>query len=212
MVAPELGLTTRPKEFKIESSRLASVIESQLNSLRELYRAETEKHARIIGAVLVEFTVGEGGRVKRAEEIAARINNADFRQVVLAEVNKWNFDGVLPEGVSVRCPLLFIREGMEITTLTEWEKQLGLFEEKVSAPAATRATASPVSPTAASSNVSPEADKVVAESAREQGAGAPAREVTRGKKTSAKTSAKNRRDASDDQESRTTINGDRSEM
>jgi len=204
MVAPELGLTMKgPKEFKIESSRLATVIESQLNSLREFYRAENEKQTRVVGAVLVEFTVGEAGRVKHAAEIAARVNNADFRRGVLAEVNKWNFDGVLPEGVSVRCPLLFVREGMEITTLTEWEKQLGLFEEKVSAPAATRASAAPVSATATSTGVSPEADKI-AESAHERSAaGVPAREVARGKKTPAKGSTKNRRDASDnDQESR----------
>jgi hypothetical protein len=48
---------------------------------------------------------------------------------VLAEVSKWTFPEILSEDTIINCPILFVREGMDITTLVQWEKTLGQFNE-----------------------------------------------------------------------------------
>lgn len=130
-VAPELGLAVKgPKDLKLDSSRLAAIVDSQLGSLREVYRAESEKQPALMGALLLEIVVGDNGQVTQTKELKSRVANSEFRKLVLAEVKNWNFKDVVPAGSTVHCPLLFVREGMEIATLTKWEKSLGLFVEK----------------------------------------------------------------------------------
>lgn len=130
-VAPDLGLAVKgQKDLKIDSSRLAAILDGQLGSLREIYRAESEKHPALMGALLLEIVVGDGGQVAQTKELKSRVANPEFRKLVLAEVKNWNFKDAVPDGSTIHCPLLFVREGMEIATLTKWEKSLGLFAEK----------------------------------------------------------------------------------
>jgi hypothetical protein len=183
MVAPDLGLSVAaPKDFKIDLSRLNTTIDRQLTSLREIYRAQSEKQKDLMGGLLLEFTIGHGGNVSQVREITSRINNAEFGRAVLTEVSKWNFNEVLPEGVIIRCPLLFVREGMEITTLTQWEKGLGLLSEKSTGHgAAGQKTSNPLSDDTALSKQ----DKAV--ETREHALNAPTlREGGRERKTAAK--------------------------
>jgi hypothetical protein len=185
MVAPELGLVIKnAKEINLDIGRVATLIDSQLTSVREIYRAEGEKQAALMGGLLVEFTVGHAGQVVQAREIASRISNAEFRRAIVAEVNNWNFNDAVPEGVTIQCPLLFVREGMEITTLVKWEKSLRLFEEKVSlntAPASAHATVSdpPLVPLPANP---PSEGKATEGEGESTALTAPTRDSARGKK------------------------------
>lgn len=130
-IAPDLGLTIKGlKAGKVDSSRLAAILESQLTPLRDIYRTQSEKQPTLLGALLLEIVIGDEGRVTQVKELHARIADAEFRKLVLAEVKNWNFKDTLPDGATIQCPLLFVREGMEVTTLVKWEKNLGLFESK----------------------------------------------------------------------------------
>lgn len=130
-VAPDLGLAVKgPKDFKLDSSRLAAILDSQLGSLREVFRVESEKQPALMGALLLEVVIGDGGQVTQTKEVKSRVASSEFRKLVLAEVKNWNFKDVIPAGSTIHCPLLFVREGMEIATLTKWEKSLGLVAEK----------------------------------------------------------------------------------
>lgn len=134
-VAPELGLTVKAQiDSKLDTSRLAAIVDSQLASLREIYRVESENQPALMGALMLEISVGNGGQVTQVREIKARLPNAEFRKTVLGEVKSWNFKDAVPDGATIHAPLLFVREGMEIATLTKWEKSLGLFAEKPAAP------------------------------------------------------------------------------
>src|SRR5262249_31071892 len=49
---------------------------------------------------------------------------------VVAEVSKWTFPEIITDSTMITCPILFVREGMDITTIVQWEKTLGQFSEK----------------------------------------------------------------------------------
>jgi len=132
-VVAELGLSVKnTKDVKVETSRLAAKIENQLAALREFYRDISETRPALMGGMMLELTVGPAGDITQVKELSTRIADSEFRKAVLAAVNKWEFKDVVPEGATILCPLLFVREGMDITTLVKWEKNLGAFEEKAS--------------------------------------------------------------------------------
>ena len=131
VIAPELGFEAQgPKNTKLELSRINSRMETQLLAVRELYRRESDKNANLMGGLFLQLTIGSGGGVARVQELGWRMTDSDFRKAVVTEVAKWDFQDTAPEGTTINCPLLFVREGMEITTLVRWEKTLGLFEER----------------------------------------------------------------------------------
>jgi len=131
VIAPELGLDIKGlKGSKIEFSRVTAKVETQLFPIRELYRAESEKNPTLMGGLLLQLTVGPSGEVAQAKELGSRISGDEFRKAVIAEAAKWEFQDIVPEGATINCPLLFVREGMDITTLITWEKTLGLAEDQ----------------------------------------------------------------------------------
>jgi Bacterial SH3 domain len=131
IVAPELGFSiSSAKATTVEQSKVVARIEGQLQKLRELYRQEGEKNPGLMGNIMLQLNVGATGDVTQVKEIGSRIPDGEFKKEVIAEVSHWSFAELLPESVTINCPLLFIREGMDITTLLQWEKSLALLDDK----------------------------------------------------------------------------------
>ncbi len=126
VVAPELGLSVKPaKESAPEQSKVVARIESQLRSLREIYRHEREKNPELMGSMTLQFIVEPSGEVTKVKEVYSRLSNSDFKKTVIAAVSQWSFRDIIAGGATIQCPLLFVPEGMDITTLVQWEKSLG---------------------------------------------------------------------------------------
>ena len=124
-LAQDLGFSIRSdKDFPPESGKIMLRLESHLQRVRELYRQETAKNPNLIGSVMLQFNISPSGEVSQIKELSSRLNDVDFKNVVIAEVSKWSFADVVSENLTVTCPLLFVREGMDITTLVLWEKSL----------------------------------------------------------------------------------------
>ena len=125
ILARDMGLDAKgAKEPPIDQAKIAGKIESQLQSLRELYRQETSKNSALMGGVVLQLSVSPSGEVWKVREIMSRISDNDFRKAVIAEASTWSFDQVVSEESTITCPLLFVREGMDITTLIRWERNL----------------------------------------------------------------------------------------
>ena len=125
VLAPELGLNaSAPDEAKIEPARMAAKIEAQLTSLRQFYRSQSESDPALLGRLTLRLTLGNSGQVAAVTVLSAQIKDKEFRKAVAAEAAKWNFDGIAPAGTVIDCPLLFVREGMDIATVVNWEKTL----------------------------------------------------------------------------------------
>jgi hypothetical protein len=131
IVAQEIGFSIRAaKETGIEQSKVVARIDSQLQKLRELYRHETEKNPALMGNMILQMNVANGGKVTQVKEIASRIPDGEFKKAIIAEISNWSFAEIITDSVTINFPLLFIREGMDITTLVEWEKSLAQAEDK----------------------------------------------------------------------------------
>ncbi len=126
VVARELGFGARLADGSaVDEGKVASRIEGQLQHLRELYREESDSSQTLMGAMLLQLKVSPAGEVTDVKELSSRIADDDFKKAVGAAVSKWKLGDLAFETVTIHCPLLFVREGMDITTLVNWEKSLG---------------------------------------------------------------------------------------
>ena len=132
VVAPELGLNAKAvKGAQLEESKIAARLESQLQGLREFYRQESEQDPTLMGGMLLQLAVSPSGDVTHVKELVSRITDSEFRKAVVAEVSKWTFPEIINDSTMITCPILFVREGMDITTIVQWEKTLGQLSEKL---------------------------------------------------------------------------------
>jgi phosphoglycolate phosphatase-like HAD superfamily hydrolase len=137
-LAQDLGFAIKTaKDAAIETGKVVVRMENQLQKIRELYRQESAKNPALVGSLLLQFNISPAGEVNQVKELSSRLNDAEFKQAIVAEVGKWSFADVVAENLKVTCPLLFVREGMDITTLVLWEKSLAIAADK---PTPTRAT------------------------------------------------------------------------
>jgi len=131
VLAPELGLkTTAPDQAIVEPARVAAKIEAQLTSLRQLYRQQSEGDPTLLGGLTLQLTLGTAGQVAEVTVLSAQLKDKEFRKAVVAEAAKWNFSDIAPEGSVIDCPLLLVREGMDIATVMNWEKTLMSLREE----------------------------------------------------------------------------------
>jgi outer membrane biosynthesis protein TonB len=125
VLAPELGFkTSAPAGMTIDSARVAARIQTQLTGLRQLYRQQSERDPALLGHLTVQLTVGSAGRVEDVTVLSGEMKDSEFRKAVAVEAGKWSIGEVAPPGTVIHCPLLFVREGMDITTVVNWEKIL----------------------------------------------------------------------------------------
>lgn len=129
--AQDLGFrVTSVKSGSVDASRIAARIESQLQGVRELYRSEIGKNPELAGSITLQFNIAPSGEVGQVKELSTRVNDAEFKKAVIAETAKWSFAELVSEDLNVTCPLLFVHQGMDITTLIQWEKIMGDAGEK----------------------------------------------------------------------------------
>jgi len=138
-LAQDLGFSVRnAKNGVTDASKISARIESQLQGIRELYRQEVANNPTLAGGMILQFNVAPSGEISQVQELSSRLNDSDFKRAILAEVSRWSFTDIVDDNLTVACPLLFVHEGMDITTLVQWEKFLGNFGDKaaMSRPAA----------------------------------------------------------------------------
>lgn len=129
--AQDLGFTVRSaKEGLVDSSKVAARIENQLNGIRQLYRQEIAKTPALAGGLVLQFNIAPSGEVSQVRELSSRLSDGEFREAVAAEASKWSFAEIVTEELQVTCPLLFVHEGMDITTVVHWERALTESTEK----------------------------------------------------------------------------------
>jgi hypothetical protein len=125
VLAPELGFkASAPSGMAIDSDRVAARIQNQLTGLRQLYRQQSENDPALLGHLTVHLTIGNAGRVEDVTVLSGEMKDSAFRKAVAVEAGKWTIGEAAPPGTVIDCPLLFVREGMDITTVVNWEKIL----------------------------------------------------------------------------------------
>jgi len=127
----DLGFSVRnAKDEAVNPTKIVARIEGQLQGMRELFRGEIARNPSLAGTMTLQFNIAPSGEVSQVREVSSRISDNDFKKAVIAESAKWSFAETLTEPVSVTCPLLFVHQGMDITTLVQWEKFVGQAGER----------------------------------------------------------------------------------
>jgi hypothetical protein len=139
-LAQDLGFSVRNAKDSAEANRIAGRIESQLQEVREQYRQEVVKNPTLAGSLTLQFNIAPSGEVSQVRELSSRLNDGDFKKAISAAVSNWSFAEMVDDNLTVTCPLLFVHEGMDITTLVLWEKSLSNSGDK---PALARAPSIP---------------------------------------------------------------------
>jgi hypothetical protein len=122
VLARELGFSiTTADDTPFDGNKIVLRMEGHLQRLRDLYRQESDKNGALVGTMLLRFNIAPSGEVSQVSELSSRITDDNFKAAVRAEVAKWSFTDIVRENLTVTCPLLFVREGMDITTLVRWE-------------------------------------------------------------------------------------------
>jgi len=128
--AHELGFNViTANDEAVSKNRVALRIENQLHNVRELYRVEIAKNPSLAGVILLQLDITPSGEVSQVRETRSKITDSEFKKAVVAEVAKWSFSDIVSESLKVDCPLLFVHQGMDITTLVRWEKATASVKE-----------------------------------------------------------------------------------
>jgi hypothetical protein len=129
--ANELGFNViNTKDEPVFPNKIATRIENQLQSVRELYRIEIAKNPSLGGVIFLQLEITPSGEVSQVKETASKIADSEFKKAVIAEVGQWSFSDIVSETVKVHCPLLFVHQGMDITTIVRWEKATATMNER----------------------------------------------------------------------------------
>ncbi len=83
----------RETHFKTLVSRLGSRI--NYKGVRDLFRQEIAHNGKLVGSLILQFSVNPAGEVSQVKEVSSRINDAEFKKTVLAEIGKWTFAELL---------------------------------------------------------------------------------------------------------------------
>jgi hypothetical protein len=138
--AHDLGFAVKTvKDGPYDPAKIALRLENQLQELRKIYRQEAVTNPSLVGGVTLQIHIDSSGEVIQVKELSSVIADSEFRKTVMAEAYNWSFADIVSEPVIVSCSLLFVREGMDITTLVQWEKALGHLTDKSNPARATAA-------------------------------------------------------------------------
>ena len=125
IIAKDLGFTVEAiNDAAIDRDRIMSRIETQMQPLRAIYRQAVAEDPSIMGTIILRFDVSKDGEIANVTELSTRLTNEDFRLAVIDEAKKWSLRHFIRSQATIECPLLFVREGMDLTTLVQWEKAL----------------------------------------------------------------------------------------
>ena len=104
--------------------RVHHMVANQLPSLQRAYGKWIRKNRNLMGSLLVKMEVDAAGNVVKAEDVASRLTDSEFREVVLAEARKWKFRNANVDAAEFTVPLLFVPKDMDPETIVRWERTL----------------------------------------------------------------------------------------
>lgn len=131
-IARELDFTVKnTKGETLDDNRIAARLEIQLQSLRELYRQESAANAKLLGSLTLQFNLSPAGEVSQVKVLSGRIADGEFKKAVVSAAAKWHLPDLINEPIVAQVALLFVQEGMDITTLVRWERGLAGAPERV---------------------------------------------------------------------------------
>jgi hypothetical protein len=121
-----LGLRIETRNASLSAQeRFEIVALEHLAKLHRTYSRWAQTDQELMGSLHLKLNVDAAGRVVKIEPVSSYLTNADFSNVVLAEVRKWKFpQAMTSEAAEITVPLLFVPKGMDPNTAVQWERNI----------------------------------------------------------------------------------------
>ena len=91
---------------KMDRSDIARVVKLRIRAVKSCYERELKKDPTLRGKVVVQFTIGEVGRVTNSKIASSTMSNAAVGSCILGRIRSWRFPK--PEGGSVTVSYPFV--------------------------------------------------------------------------------------------------------
>jgi len=128
VVAEELGFGVTDigaDDVNRRAQLMSDKIVSQLGSLSDLYRQQSQFNPSLMGRITLQLTVAQTGQVTKVEPLDSDFSDSEFKKSITTEASKWRFPETTMGDVKVNCPLLFIPPGIDVASIMKWEQSIG---------------------------------------------------------------------------------------
>jgi hypothetical protein len=128
VVAEELGFSVTGIGADDVSRRdplMRGKIVSQLGSLSDLYRKQSQSNPSLMGRITLQLTVTQTGQVTKVEPLNSDFSESELKKLIVDEAYKWRFPEATMGDVTVEFPLLFIPPGIDVASIMKWEQSIG---------------------------------------------------------------------------------------
>ncbi len=96
---------------RMAPDEIARVVRSRISGVKSCYERELKKDPALAGKVVVQFTIGEIGRVTDCKVASATMNNPNVGRCICGRMGSWRFPPPTGGTVTVSYPFVFTASG-----------------------------------------------------------------------------------------------------
>jgi TonB family protein len=91
----------------LDSAAIARVVRGRMRSIQDCYEKELKRDPNLAGKIVIEFTIGESGRVDEASVVSNAMGSSAVGDCIVGRIRRWRFP--TPDGgsVTVNYPFIF---------------------------------------------------------------------------------------------------------
>ncbi|RMF18524.1 MAG: TonB family protein [Candidatus Dadabacteria bacterium] len=95
----------------LSADAIRAVVEKNLRGIKFCYEKQLANNPDLKGKVVVQFTIGTDGKVKKYKIEKSSLNNPDVERCILSRVRRWTFPKPEKDAVTVSYPFIFTATG-----------------------------------------------------------------------------------------------------
>ncbi|MBM4318434.1 MAG: energy transducer TonB [Deltaproteobacteria bacterium] len=92
---------------RMEPDEIAKVVRMRLKAVKSCYERELKKDPKLAGKIVIQFTIGEIGRVTSSKVASSTMSNPNVGRCILARMEQWRFPQPKGGSVTVSYPFVF---------------------------------------------------------------------------------------------------------
>lgn len=91
----------------LDSAEIASVVKRRTGAVKACYERQLKRNTKLAGAVKIQFTIEQSGRVERATVLENNTGDAELGTCIAGQIRTWRFRQPDGGSVTVAYPFLF---------------------------------------------------------------------------------------------------------
>lgn len=92
---------------QMEPDQIARVVKMRLKAVKSCYERELKKDPKLAGKIVIQFTIGELGRITSSKVASSTMSNPAVGRCILGRMGQWRFPQPKGGSVTVSYPFVF---------------------------------------------------------------------------------------------------------